>query len=119
MDQIIDLLRAKIDAKPLVGWGQYEIRRYQGELYFINNDVDKIDNFCPFHEEFENFPNFSIRYRTEGQRIKLSDKKHSQSLKKVLQDANIPPWERSSLKMYYIDDELRAMERIGRMEHAD
>ena len=64
-------------------------------------------------------PNFSIRYRAEGQRIKLPGKNHSQSLKKVLQDANIPPWERSSLKMYYIKDELRAMERLGRMEHAD
>ena len=119
MKQILDLLSAKEDANPLVNWDQFEIRRYQGELYFINNQVEKNNNFCPFHAEFENFPNFSIRYRAEGQRIKLPGKKHSQSLKKVLQDANIPPWERSSLKMYYIKDELRAMERLGRMEHSD
>lgn len=119
MKQILDLLSAKEDANPLVNWDQFEIRRYQGELYFINNQVEKNNNFCPFHAEFENLPNFSIRYRAEGQRIKLPGKKHSQSLKKVLQDANIPPWERSSLKMYYIKDELRAMERLGRMEHAD
>ncbi len=117
--QILDLLSAKEDANPLVNWDQFEIRRYQGDLYFINNQVEKNNNFCPFHAEFENLPNFSIRYRAEGQRIKLPGKKHSQSLKKVLQDANIPPWERSSLKMYYIKDELRAMERLGRMEHAD
>ncbi len=119
MDQILDLLSAKEDAKPLVSWDQFEIRRFQGQLYFIDNHADHNENFCPYHLEFENFPNFSIRYRTEGQRIKLPGKKHSQSLKKVLQEANIPPWERSSLKMYYIDDELRAMERIGRMEHTD
>jgi len=119
MKQILDLLSAKEDANPLVNWDQFEIRRYQGDLYFINNQVEKNNNFCPFHAEFENLPNFSIRYRAEGQRIKLPGKKHSQSLKKVLQDANIPPWERSSLKMYYIKDELRAMERLGRMEHAD
>lgn len=119
MKQILDLLSAKEDANPLVNWDQFEIRRYQGGLYFINNQAEKNNNFCPFHAEFENFPNFSIRYRAEGQRIKLPGKKHSQSLKKVLQDANIPPWERSSLKMYYIKDELRAMERLGRMEHAD
>ena len=119
MKQILDLLSAKEDANPLVNWDQFEIRRYQGDLYFINNQVEKNNNFCPFHAEFENLPNFSIRYRAEGQRIKLPGKKHSQSLKKVLQDANIPPWERSSLKMYYIKDELRAMERLGRMEHSD
>ena len=119
MKQILDLLSAKEDANPLVNWDQFEIRRYQGELYFINNQAEKNTNFCPFHAEFENLPNFSIRYRAEGQRIKLPVKNHSQSLKKVLQDANIPPWERSSLKMYYIKDELRAMERLGRMEHAD
>jgi len=118
-DQIIDLLHAKEDAQPLVSWDSFEIRRYQDELYFIDNQTEKKPNNCPFHAEFENLPNFSIRYRTEGQHIKLPGKKHSQSLKKVLQDANIPPWERSSLKMYYIDDELRAMERLGRMEHAD
>ena len=119
MDQIIDLLHAKEDAQPLVSWDNFEIRRYQDELYFIDNQTEQKPNNCPFHVEFENLPNFSIRYRTEGQRIKLPGKKHSQSLKKVLQDANIPPWERNSLKMYYIDDELRAMERLGRMEHAD
>lgn len=119
MNQIIDLLHAKEDAQPLVGWDSFEIRRYQDELYFIDTREHKSQDYCPFHEEFENFPNFSIRYRTEGQRIKLPGKSHSQSLKKVLQDANIPPWERSSLKMYYIDDELRAMERLGRMEHSD
>ncbi len=119
MDQINDLLHAKEDAQPLIGWDSFEIRRYQDELYFIDTRKQKSQDYCPFHEEFENLPNFSIRYRTEGQRIKLPGKKHSQSLKKVLQDANIPPWERSSLKMYYIDDELRAMERLGRMEHSD
>jgi len=119
MKQILDLLSAKEDASPLVNWGQFEIRRYQGELCFINNQSEKNTNFCPFHAEFENLPNFSIRYRTEGQRIKLPGKKHSQSLKKVLQEAGIPPWERNSLRMYYIKDELRAMERLGRMEHAD
>jgi tRNA(Ile)-lysidine synthase len=119
MTQILDLLSAKVDAKPLVSWGQFEVRRYQNELYFVDNQVEENRSYCPFHAEFENLPNFSIRYRTEGQRIKLPGKKHSQSLKKVLQDANIPPWERNSLKMYYIKDELRAMERLGRMEHVE
>lgn len=119
LDQIIELLSAKADATPLVRWDEFEVRRYQQSLYFINNTTEKISEKCPIHTELENFPNFSIRYRAEGQRIKLPGKKHSQSLKKVLQEAGIPPWERNSLKMYYINDELRAMERLGRMEHAE
>jgi tRNA(Ile)-lysidine synthase len=119
MDQIIELLSAKVDATPLVRWDEFEIRRYQAKLYFIDNSNDKTLEKCPIHDELQNLPNFSIRYRAEGQRIKLAGKKHSQSLKKVLQEAGIPPWERNSLKMYYINDELRAMERLGRMEHAE
>ena len=119
MMQILDLLSAKEDANPLVCWDQFEVRRYQSQLYFINNNQPKNLEKCPIHADFENLPNFSIRYRAEGQRIILPGKTHSQSLKKVLQEAGIPPWERSSLKMYYIDDELRAMERLGRMNHSD
>ncbi len=118
MQQIIALLSAKKDSEPLVSWHQYKIRRYQNALYFIDNHAP-IEENCPFHAELRKLPNFSIRYRTEGQRVKLAGKKHSQSLKKILQAAGIPPWERAGLKMYYIDNELRAMERIGRMQHAD
>jgi tRNA(Ile)-lysidine synthase len=119
LDQIIDLLSAKADAKPLVRWNEFEIRRYQQELYFIDTSSEKNQQKCPIQSELEKLPNFSIRYRTEGQRIRLPGKAHSQSLKKVLQEANIPPWERNSLKMYYIGDELRAMECLGRMAHSE
>ncbi len=119
MDQILDLIGAKTDANPLVQWGDFKIRRYQSQLYFINEQEDNNLDKCPIQADLENLPNFSIRYRSEGLRIKLPGKKHSQSLKKVLQEAGIPPWERNSLKMYYINDELRAMERLGRMEHAE
>ena len=119
MSQIIDLLSAKTDANPLVQWESFKIRRYQSQLYFIDDNQSENLGKCPFHAEFENLPNFSIRHRSEGQRIQLPGKKHSQSLKKLLQEAGIPPWERNSLKMYYIDDELRAMEQLGRMQHAE
>ena len=119
MDQIIELISAKADAMPLVSWNEFEIRRYQQQLYFIDTHSEKNQQKCPIHAELENLPNFSIRYRTKGQRIKLAGKKHSQSLKKVLQEAGIPPWERNSLKMYYINDELRAIERLGRAQHAE
>jgi tRNA(Ile)-lysidine synthase len=88
-------------------------------LYFIDNNLDKKDSTCPFYEKLKLLPNFSIRYRADGQRVKLSSKSHSQSLKKVLQEAYIPPWERNKLRMYYVDDQLRAMERIGEMSESN
>ena len=119
MCQIIDLLSAKKDANPLVSWGQYQIRRYKDELYFIDKQTNLQQPFCPFYVELQQLPNFSIRYRREGQQVKLAGKNHSQSLKKVLQEAGIPPWQRNTLRMYYIDNELRAMECIGRMTQAE
>ncbi len=121
MTQIIGLLFLKTDAQPLVSWSQFEVRRYKNELYFINTQANKDKNtdFCPFFEEFKDLPNFSIRYRVEGQRVKLPGKTHSQSLKKILQEASIAPWERNTLKMYYVDNELRAMERIGKIAQSD
>ncbi|CAC9603568.1 tRNA(Ile)-lysidine synthetase (EC 6.3.4.19) [uncultured Gammaproteobacteria bacterium] len=118
MHQILALLSAKKDTNPMVSWGIFTIRRYSNELYFINTQAKPKANNCPYYAEFKNTNNFSIRYRNEGQRIKLPNKTHTQSLKKVLQEAGIPPWERNTLKMYYIANELQAMERIGYMTHA-
>jgi tRNA(Ile)-lysidine synthase len=117
MQQMLDLLSAKADANPLVNWGNFEMRRYKDQLYFINTQVTKNKERCRYYDEFKNVAHFSIRYRNAAQRIKLPGKTHSQSLKKVLQEAGIPPWERNALKMYYIKDELRAMERIGYMQN--
>lgn len=113
MEQIMGLLLAKEDAKPLVCWGSFEVRRYKNQLYFIDSSKEQVNNSCPFYEKLKDLPNFSIRYRHEGQRIKFHNKSHSQSLKKVFQEANIPPWERSKIRMYYINNELKAIERIG------
>jgi len=118
MQEIDDLLQAKEDAKSLVTWRSFEARRYQGELYLIDNKEPKNIENCQYFDQFKKMPNFEIRFRQEGQRVQLMGKNHSQSLKKVLQEANIPPWERATLRMYYVSGELRAMERIGEMSAA-
>ena len=113
MAQILQLLQAKDDANPLVSWDVYEVRRFQDELYFIDTQRNSTSNQCALFDEFKHQEGFSIAYRQEGQRVRMPGKSHSQSLKKLLQEAGIPPWERNTLRMYYIDDELRAMERLG------
>ena len=113
MTEITALIGAKEDAKSLVAWHDYELRRFQGELYFINKKAPQSIKDCPYFAKLNNLPNFAIHFRQEGQKVQLKGKKHSQSLKKVLQEANIPPWERQTLRMYYVKGELRAMECIG------
>jgi len=115
MEEITTLISAKEDAKSLVTWHDYELRRFQGELYIIDKKAPQKIRDCLYFVEFNNLPNFAIHFRQEGQRVQLKGKDHSQSLKKVLQEANIPPWERQKLRMYYVEGKLRAMECIGEM----
>ena len=115
LDEIISLLTAKADAKSIVKWHDYQVRRYRNELYFFDEFKTQATPPCPYYESLKDLPNFEIRFRREGQRVKLKGKTHSQSLKKILQESKIPPWERDKLRMYYIDGSLRAMEILGEM----
>ena len=115
LDEIISLLTAKADAKSIVKWHDYQVRRYRNELYFFDEFKTQATVPCPYYESLKDLPNFEIRFRREGQRIELKGKTHSQSLKKILQESKIPPWERDKLRMYYIDGSLRAMEILGEM----
>ena len=113
--QIINLLYARQDAQPLVCWGQYEVRRYRDYAYFIDTKKLRV-NTCHFYTKFKNCKNFFITYKKNGQYIKLVGRQHRQSLKKILQEKGIVPWERDKLKMYYVAHKLVAIERIGDVE---
>ena len=118
LNELISSLSAKTDANVILRWHHYEVRRYNGELYFFDEHIESSNLPCPYYESLKNLPNFEIRFRLEGQRIKVKGKSHSQSLKKVLQESNIPPWERDKLRMYYVDGSLRAMETLGKITEA-
>jgi tRNA(Ile)-lysidine synthase len=51
----------------------------------------------------------TVRYRQGGEEIKPAGRSHSQRLKKLLQDYNVPPWDRASLPLFYLGDELVAV----------
>lgn len=48
----------------------------------------------------------SIRFRQGGERLRLPNKIFSQSLKKLLQEKHVPPWERDRLPMVCINDSI-------------
>ena len=51
----------------------------------------------------------TVRFRTGAERIRLPDRAHSSSLKKLFQQHLIPPWERNQLPLIYCQDELAAV----------
>lgn len=111
IQQIINCLDAKKDAKVLIKWSdKFEIRSFAGFLYFL---LIESSHECEILLDLRNKEGFNIKYKTNGLRIKFNHKNHSQSLKKIIQEHKIPPWEREKLKLYYIFDELVAIEKIG------
>ena len=118
LTELISVLSAKDDAKVILKWHLYEVRRYDNELYFFDGEPERSTEDCPLFNKLKDQTNFTIRFRKDGQRVRLKGKKHSSSLKKILQSANIPPWERDKLRMYYINDTLIGMESIGEMSEA-
>ncbi len=55
----------------------------------------------------------SIRTRAGGEHIRLAGDRPRQALKRVLQDAGMPPWQRESLPLVFCGDALAAVPGIG------
>jgi tRNA(Ile)-lysidine synthase len=55
----------------------------------------------------------TLRSRRGGERIRLAANRPTHAVKKLLQDARVPPWERGSLPLIWSGDELAAVPGIG------
>ena len=184
-----EVITAREDAQPMVCWGNYQIRRFQGQLYLIDNrwqvpesrlqwniigcqiekglDEEGLDKDCPnegcldevgLNEDqinegasndegkagsesclgiekklgqpldlelsfgtlsaqhtigdgipLELLGGVEVGFRQGGERIVIAGRKGSRSLKKLLQEAGIPPWRRSFIPLSYIDGVLAAV----------
>lgn len=129
--QIIEsVIGASDDAEPLVQWGQSEIRRYKDCLYLLlkkNHDDKNVFQWIPKQKlvleqlgiELVAEPgeprglrmdllnrNLEVRFREGGEKIKPVGRKNTYSVKKLMQEAGIPPWERSRVPMIYDNDNL-------------
>lgn len=51
----------------------------------------------------------TVRFRHGGEKIRLPGRKGHHALKKLFQEAGIPPWERESMPLVYLDDKLAAV----------
>lgn len=124
------LLIASPQASPLLHWGQHELRRYQQKLYLLpvvtDNDaalkvvwdgearvqltadivVRAVAPHSPGLDLNLRQRKLSLRFRRSGERLQVQGKHHHQDLKKLMQEAGIPPWQRTRIPLLYVDDEL-------------
>lgn len=130
-----DLAGARNDAQPSFQLGQFWLRRYRGGL-FVLPDRPPIDPHWRLPVELVTGQDHKLRLpqgqlvlqpstgqglklaegaqvelrlRQGGERICLPGREGSRSLKKLLQQAGLPPWLREQLPLIYVDDQLAAV----------
>lgn len=123
---IHEVVFARADAAPQVGWGEYEVRRYQKALYLLHKPLKSI----PGNQEWIDFPKplqllglkaisedggfhvpenatVEVRFRKGGEELIWHG--HTRPLKKLFQEWEVPTWLRSQIPLIYINDELAAV----------
>jgi len=132
------LINSQSDANPVIVFAGFEFRKYQDDLYLLKQVVDENFKHeltkevgwnavspltLPFlniklkvvkatgkglKQDLLNEP-LKISFRQGGEKFHPAERQHSQSLKKLLQEANVPPWERDTIPLLYFNDELIAV----------
>ena len=128
------LINSQPDAKPNIVFSGYAFRKFQGNLYLLKINADEVvQDELGWHPESplkisdlniqlkavmtpgkglnKNLltDSLSVRFRQGGEKFHPAGRRHSQSLKKLLQEAGIPPWERNVVPLVYSGYELIAV----------
>jgi len=128
------LINSQQDANPEILFSGYAFRKFRENLYLlklkntdeINSDIDWVPSselilpaldirISAVESTGQGLPisllgkSMKLRFRQGGEKFHPAGRRHSQSLKKLLQEANVPPWERDSIPLLYLDDELIAV----------
>jgi len=131
-----EVLEARDDKMPVVAWPEGEVRRYRDRLYALppgkpfdagvrlhwdrSNALPLPDGNGELRIEpslegglaraaWESARTIEVRYRAGGETCYLPGRAGGHALKKLLQEAGVPPWERSRLPLIYLDDRLAAV----------
>lgn len=129
-----DLINGRCDSQPQVSWDKWTIRRYRQALIVtaINQEKKTVDeipwNLAAPLELPDNLgclsatrqvngglaltvnpERLTIRFRRGGERCRPVGKPYTCSLKKLFQEWQVPPWQRSTTPLLYHDDELAAV----------
>ncbi|SMF94672.1 tRNA(Ile)-lysidine synthase [Methylomagnum ishizawai] len=136
LEQVLDCaLNAHPERSPAVRWREGEIRRYRNELYllppagpFDSGTIIAWDGLAPLllpdgNGELIARPidgpgiapglwrtaAITVRYRQGGETCRPLGRTGSRDLKKLFQEAGIPPWVRERTPLVYVDGRLVAV----------
>ena len=129
---IMDVVhKDKHKSSPVQTWGEGEIRRYRDRIYLMQplpvhdcnqqyqwkigqplyiasldltlqpTDLSRYDVMLPEHVR-----ELDVRFRCGGERFRPPGAEHHKSLKKMFQEAGVPPWKRDRVPLLYYKDQL-------------
>jgi tRNA(Ile)-lysidine synthase len=127
-----EILIARNDAAPTITTQQYSLRRYQDNLYCLRHGTATlltgqwpheqpsiaitdqrrlicIASSCDLSKERWQHAQIEIRGRQGGEKIRLPYRLGHHNLKKLFQEAFIPPWERALIPLISLDNQLAAV----------
>jgi len=128
------LIESTDDSQPVITLAGFEFRKFDNALYLLarshlNENLSE-HQWCPGSDQSLQLENcrlvvadepslrldkalfnqcLSIRYRQGGEKLHPAGRRHSRSLKKLLQEASVPPWQRDYIPLVYLGDELVAV----------
>ena len=128
-----EVLAANDDREPLLAGKEYCLRRYRNKLFCLQTKAEE----CLFQGIWDSSNNplylgggdylcwsvasqgialsvweqaqITVQYRQGGEKIRLPHRQGSHDLKKLYQEAGIPPWQRSAMPLIYLDGRLAAV----------
>ncbi len=129
----MDVLGAAPDRVPLVRWEGAEVRRYRDRIFamrplpavpsaMVLRWPAGVTLSLPYgrltakrrlgqgiREAALSAGEAEVRFRHGGERCRPAGRRHSHSLKKLLQEHGVPPWVRERLPLVYVGGELAAV----------
>lgn len=121
---ISELMMAKPDAQPELPMAKGSLRRYQRDLWYVEApcELSKVGEWSiqqpwPYspHKQLmcEKSPasisTLRLSHRQGGERFRFHDQDISRSVKKMLQSAHIPPWQREQALCIFSGEECIAV----------
>jgi tRNA(Ile)-lysidine synthase len=140
LDELLrQVLMAKKDSELKIHLSKdFEIRRYKDEIYIVKKNQNKLKNYeiiwkgeseiilpngqsLTFKKvrgkginlKFMHDQKLKIRNRQGGEFFKPDSKRPTKRIKQLLQESDLPPWEREFLPLIFIGDELASVPNFG------
>lgn len=138
---LIEAIGARWDRTPVIMWQGGEVRRYRDDLFAMAplavHDPTLVlpwDMRRPLPiphlgitlepsalkslggEVAADRSDITVRFRRGGERCRLQGRRHHHELKKLFQEAGVPPWERDRIPLIYAGERLIAVVGYWRCE---